>query len=99
MKNERVPSVFIVGCSRGGTTLLQSIIAKQSAFVAFPESNILYQPLGDIDYRRYGSLIGRRAIPRQIMWRIVNRIGFTGYYPRKLFLKFLLPERARLKYL
>lgn len=89
MKNTKNNPVFILGCSRGGTTLLHSILSKQEGLISFPEANILYQVLDDLDYRRYGFLIGRRNVLKAIFLRSYNLIGFTNYYPRKQFLRFL----------
>src|SRR5690625_983023 len=69
--------VFVVGCSRSGTTLVQSIIANHPDFTAFPETNLLYWVLNDLDYLRFGKLIGRRRIPASLLGRIVNNCGAT----------------------
>lgn len=73
--------IFIVGCSRSGTTLLQSILAHHPDIQAFPETNILYEVLNDLDYRRYGSVIGRSKIPHALLGRAINNIGITTKFP------------------
>ncbi len=72
--------VFVVGCSRSGTTLVQSILSTSPDLAAFPETNILYQVVGDLNYRRYGAVVtrlGRRHIPRMLLCRILNRAGIA----------------------
>lgn len=80
----RTEPIFVVGCSRGGTTLLQSILNQHPSLVSFPETNILYAILDDLDYRRYGRLMGCHRIPVYLLKRLVNRLGYTlSYSPRK----------------
>lgn len=69
--------VFIVGCSRSGTTLVQSLLASSGEIVAFPETNVLYHIADDLDYRRFGTIIGRRKIPGIMAKRFLNSVGFT----------------------
>ena len=80
----RMDPIFVVGCSRSGTTLLQSILNQHPSLVSFPETNILHTILDDLDYRRFGRLMGRRRIPLYLLKRLVNRFGYTlSYSPRK----------------
>lgn len=81
--------IFVVGCSRGGTTLLQSILHRHPALVSFPETNILYTLLDDLDYRRYGRVIGRRRIPLLLLMRCANALGYTRSYSPQVFHRFL----------
>lgn len=77
MKPEETGPVFVIGCSRSGTTLVQSILSTNPKLHAFPESNVLYNVADDLDYRRYGLLIGRRRIPGLLISRLINRAGVT----------------------
>lgn len=77
-KKTKFDPIFIVGCSRSGTTLLQSILGNHPDLAVFPESNLLYYVLDDLDFRRWGSLIGRRQIPRAMTGRLLNGMGFTS---------------------
>lgn len=75
--NKETKPAFVVGCSRSGTTLVQSLLASGGEFATFPETNVLYFAVDDLDYRRFGSLIGRRRIPGMLAKRLLNRIGLT----------------------
>lgn len=75
--NDHAP-VFVVGCSRSGTTLLQSIIATNSDFFAFPEASVLFRVADDLTLRRYGpSLIAPSSVRRMRAKAWLNRIGLT----------------------
>jgi hypothetical protein len=65
--------IFIVGCSRAGTTVCQSILSQSSDLVGFPEANLLYLLAGDLDARRFGA--GRRQVIHGVLRRI-NECGF-----------------------
>lgn len=70
--------IFIVGCSRSGTTLLHSILSQHEHLAAFPETNILPKVLEDIEFRRFGRIaISRRRIPGMLMARLRNSLGIT----------------------
>lgn len=88
-ETERPGPIFVVGCSRSGTTLLQSIIGQHEGVAAFPESNVLYHCLGDLDYRRYGLLKGRRKYLKYIFHKYINKMGLSSGYPRDQFLRFV----------
>ncbi len=68
--------VFVVGCPRSGTTLVQSIVGKHSGFVSFPESNVFPHTLVDMRLRRYGHHVGL-ALP--ILWGggMLAQLGFS----------------------
>jgi len=69
--------VFIVGCSRSGTTLLHSILGNSPELHAFPETNTFFGVLNDLDYRRYGSRLNRRQIRKALVGRVLNSFGYT----------------------
>lgn len=85
------PPWFIVGCSRGGTTVLQSLITANSDRLSFPETNILYRVCGDLTLRRFGYVLtnGWQKIPVQLSLRVLNRLGITHSFPRRAFERFL----------
>jgi hypothetical protein len=70
------PPIFVVGCSRAGTTLCQSILSRNPDLVGFPESNFLYLVAGDLDTRRFGyeRRVRRRRFRRLL--RLCNQLGF-----------------------
>ncbi|KAA3632602.1 MAG: sulfotransferase [Proteobacteria bacterium] len=73
--------VFVVGCARSGTTLLQSILAQHQSLVCFPETNVLGKVLADLDYRRFA--IRKRSLRRRVpAWagRMLNAAGFTTVF-------------------
>ena len=69
--------IFVVGCCRSGTTLLQSILAASPGVHSFPETNVLYTAIEDIHYRQYGRFMGRSRIPYYLYVKIKNRLGYT----------------------
>ena len=46
--------LFLIGCARAGTTLLQSFIAAHSRIASFPESQVFPDLAGRIDDRMFG---------------------------------------------
>jgi hypothetical protein len=54
MEDKRIKCrVFLVGCGRSGTTLLQSYIGSHSQIAAFPETNFVGIAVGDYGERYY----------------------------------------------
>lgn len=81
--------VFVVGCSRGGTTLLQSIIVQHPRFKGFPETNILYRAIGDIQVRRYGKwVLGKTTTAKLKLKALRNKVGYTGRPVGDIFVEF-----------
>lgn len=70
-------NVFVVGCSRSGTTLLQSILANSPQYKAFPEANVLYHVLDNLYARQYSSLLGRKDILKSYISFVLNRFGYS----------------------
>ena len=55
--------IFIVGCPRSGTTLLQCLIATQKGVVTFPETHFFEQVANNVPENRDGSITAELAIP------------------------------------
>lgn len=70
--------VFVVGCSRSGTTVLQSILAALPGTASFPEMNFLYRLMPDLQLRRYGATTGWRAVPPLLLRRLPLLLGRTS---------------------
>ncbi|MGY1841177.1 MULTISPECIES: sulfotransferase family protein [unclassified Modestobacter] len=49
VRPEPLPRLFVVGCPRSGTTLLQSFLAAHPAVQAFPETHFFYRLPADLD--------------------------------------------------
>lgn len=81
--------IFVVGCSRSGTTLLQSILNQHPSLVSFPECNVLYKVLDDLAYRRFGKNVRVWRIPLYLIKRLLNRLGYTFSYSPKKFHAYL----------
>jgi len=50
--------IFVVGCSRSGTTLLQSLLSAHPKVATFPETNFFWQILENAPRRKYLVRIG-----------------------------------------
>jgi len=81
VEKTHIGPVFIVGCSRSGTTLLHSILAQHSDLAAFPETNVLHKTLNDFKYRRFGRLVVPPSeVPRALLGRLINTFGATTVF-------------------
>lgn len=69
--------IFVLGCSRSGTTLVQSLLASSERLFALSETNRLYTVADDLDYRRFGRASSYRRIMRAPVRGLYNRAGFT----------------------
>ena len=56
--------VFLVGCPRSGTTLLQSLLAAHSQIAGFPESHFFFYLVPETPNRRFLGLASRRVKSR-----------------------------------
>jgi hypothetical protein len=56
--------VFLVGCERSGTTLLQSMLAANSAVFSIPESHFYDKLFGSGHWRWFLGIASRKARPR-----------------------------------
>lgn len=78
----RVP-IFVVGCPRSGTTLLQSILGNHPEIRAFPESNALFQVAADIKLRSFGPETQHRHVLKQRLLGALNRWGLAAGRERR----------------
>ncbi len=81
--------IFIVGCPRSGTTLVHSIFNNHPALASFPEPSILYHLLGDFNFQRFGTLIGRRQILFTAWHHFLRSIGHSTSFSNRHFRRFL----------
>ncbi|MGL5084038.1 MAG: sulfotransferase family protein [Microcoleaceae cyanobacterium] len=110
MKTSLDSPIFLVGCSRSGTTLLQSLLAAHPEIASFPESQFFHHLLpSQYERRRYTlGLVSGRLRPRLEIFfndemgrpELMNdlpQIGFLGYYTRKFMgvLKRLAQEQGK----
>jgi hypothetical protein len=95
MKVQSNPPIFLVGCPRSGTTLLQSLLAAHPDIASFRESKFFHYVLPEYEPRRRAlGLVSRQLKPRleryfrdelgrpEMLSRL-PRIIFMGYYTRK----------------
>ncbi|MGB7086310.1 MAG: sulfotransferase [Phormidesmis sp.] len=72
--------LFLVGCARSGTTLLQSLLASHPQIASFPESNFFNHLFSHSEPKRNRlGLISRRAKPR--FTDFLRESGYSGYNP------------------
>jgi hypothetical protein len=73
----RKKRVFVVGCSRGGTTVIQSILAQHPDITSFPETQMPWLLVDDMNRRRFGGLLSlRQRVLYLALWGM-NRCGYT----------------------
>lgn len=100
MKPTAIRPLFLVGCPRSGTTLLQSLLAAHSQVVSFPESKFFQYLVPEYEPKRYRIGLASRRL-RPMLERFFQEIGypemerrlprvplFMGQYTR-LFIKLL----------
>jgi len=100
MKPQSKPPVFLVGCPRSGTTLLQSLLAAHPQIASFPESKFFQYLVPEHEpRRRFFGLVSRRLQPRleeffkseigrPEMLQYLPQIPLMSWYTRK-FIKIL----------
>lgn len=75
---QRMSRIFLVGCPRSGTTLLQSLLAGHSRILSFPESHFFTQGFGGSRFDRLKKrLAGGRHLQR-IFERWLNLLETKG---------------------
>lgn len=70
--------IFVVGCPRSGTTLLQSILGNHPEVCAFPESRALFLLAADIKRRAFGPEARHRHVLKQRSLGALNQSGWTA---------------------
>lgn len=69
--------IFVVGCPRSGTTLVQSILGNHQDVRAFPESRALFLLAADIKRRAFGPETRHRQVLKQRLLGALNRSGWA----------------------
>jgi hypothetical protein len=75
--------IFVVGCPRSGTTLLQSILGHHPDICAFPESNALFYAAADLKLRSFGPETRHRHVRKQRLLGELNRRGWAAGRARR----------------
>lgn len=73
--------IFVVGCPRSGTTLVQAMLARHPQVFTLPETGLFPRLLGGMEHR-YGD---EGAAPRRPT--LARRLGLTRRYGRREFVK------------
>lgn len=85
--------LFLVGCPRSGTTLLQSLLAAHPAVFSVPESHLYPQLLSpNRVLRRLG--VARRDAPQRFSG-LLSTLGLPAATPRGVFVRFYLQRLAQ----
>lgn len=87
MKSENKTPIFLVGCPRSGTTLLQSLLAAHPKICSFPESKFFecLTPTNNYFAKQLG-LASRRLKPRmQVFFDEIKRPELLKTMPNSLF--------------
>lgn len=80
-RQERIVRVFLVGCPRSGTTLLQSLLAAHPRVLSFPESHFFTLGFGgNFSDRLRKRLLGGWHL-EQVFRDWLRRIGDMGFAP------------------
>src|SRR5438105_11874680 len=82
--------IFIVGCPRSGTTLLQCLIATQEGVVTFPETHFFEQAADNVPENRDGSIIAESAMPA--FEHATGEMGMELQHPVKSLRSSTLPD-------
>lgn len=69
--------LFMVGCSRSGTTLLQAIVSAHPAIVSFPETQFLSCIIGQTEERLFGNPGGYKQRLKSRIQRYMLGIGLA----------------------
>ena len=73
--------IFLVGCPRSGTTLLQSLLTAHSQITSFPESHFFRYLIPDRNSKRYSlGIASPKAKPRfEAFLKEINREDMSSY--------------------
>lgn len=92
MKAKLEPPIFIFGCPRSGTTLLQSILATHPEIASFPETKFFLYGVAKYEPKRQKfGLISRRLKPHlnQYFKYQINHPEMLKYFPKVPILDFI----------
>ena len=76
--NSNIQHVYVVGCSRSGTTLLQSILATHPSALSLPETAFFQSMVGDSEHRMFDKEKKLRTPYREIRAKIRLAAKFTA---------------------
>mgnify|MGYP005861107829 CR=1 FL=1 len=71
--------IFILGCPRSGTTILQAALISRSEIFSFPETQLPYRLLHDIAWP-----LKKGGRSTREFWALSNRLGFSRKDSRQL---------------
>lgn len=76
--------IFLVGCPRSGTTLLQSLLTAHPQITSFPESHFFRHLIPNCNSKRYWlGIASRKAKPRfEQFLKEINSEGMFSYRPQ-----------------
>jgi hypothetical protein len=87
MKQEVKDRLFIVGCPRSGTTLLQSLLAAHEEITSFPETHFFQYLIGYGWRRRVGLMLLKRKRALNIFLNNIGREDMKKNIPKFIFRK------------
>lgn len=73
--------VFVVGCSRGGTTLTQRLVAERMGLFTLPETRFFGKLVGNLEQRRFPETQRRRPFLRHLTSNLRERMGLSTATP------------------
>jgi len=75
--------IFIVGCSRSGTTLLQSLLTAHSKVYSLPETRFFARMAGNAELRMFGEPLGPEPLRDRLSSHIRSALRLTTRNPRR----------------
>ena len=77
MSDQNLLRVFVVGCSRGGTTLTQRLIAERFSLLTLPETRFFVSLIGNTDERMFPTTCRPRGPGRRLSSDLRIRMGLS----------------------
>ena len=77
MSDREFLRVFVVGCSRGGTTLTQRLIAERFNLLTLPETRFFVSLIGDTDERMFPNTHRQRSLLKRASSSVRIRMGLS----------------------
>lgn len=75
--------VFIVGCPRSGTTLLQKLLSERYGFFTLPETHTFSRAVGGLERRAFGSMAAKAGSIRDITASVRIMLDISTPHPWK----------------